>query len=183
MYKHHVYSDELCHYGVKGMKWGVRRYRNYDGSYTQAGVKRFDKSLSDYEKAHDRYTKAKKNPDIDNADLVNARVANRKAKNRLEKDYRHLKQDKLADKGKDLYSRGKTIGYNSQITHVLNRVGGISISAALYNKQTNRLGDDKVTKMLATVGEASLGISGAKRLYDEVQARKLRAYYSHTSNY
>lgn len=32
---------ELCHYGVKGMKWGVRRYQNKDGSLTREGRKRY----------------------------------------------------------------------------------------------------------------------------------------------
>lgn len=32
-------NNELMHYGVRGMKWGVRRYQKYDGSYTKAGVK------------------------------------------------------------------------------------------------------------------------------------------------
>lgn len=30
-------QEYLMHYGVKGMKWGVRRYQNYDGSYTRKG--------------------------------------------------------------------------------------------------------------------------------------------------
>ena len=36
-----VYSDELCHYGVKGMKWGIRRYQNSDGTLTDAGRKHY----------------------------------------------------------------------------------------------------------------------------------------------
>lgn len=33
-------TNELYHHGIKGMKWGIRRYQNKDGSLTDAGKKR-----------------------------------------------------------------------------------------------------------------------------------------------
>lgn len=34
-------TDELYHHGVKGQKWGVRRYQNYDGTLTQEGYQHY----------------------------------------------------------------------------------------------------------------------------------------------
>lgn len=34
-------ADELEHYGVQGMKWGIRKYVNYDGTLTAEGKRKY----------------------------------------------------------------------------------------------------------------------------------------------
>lgn len=45
-------NGELYHWGKKGMKWGVRRYQNKDGSLTEAGKKRYARDAR--EKGYDK---------------------------------------------------------------------------------------------------------------------------------
>ena len=50
----YIPANTLCHHGIKGQKWGIRRYQNPDGSLTKAGAKRYadeDSQSDDYKTA------------------------------------------------------------------------------------------------------------------------------------
>lgn len=48
---------DLTHHGIKGQKWGVRRYQNKDGSYTAAGLRRLSGADFDGDKVGSRAVK------------------------------------------------------------------------------------------------------------------------------
>lgn len=47
-FKKYLEQNSLKHHGIKGMKWGVRRYQNADGTLTSAGKKRYSNTTRMY---------------------------------------------------------------------------------------------------------------------------------------
>lgn len=51
-------SESIEHYGVKGMKWGVRRYQNPDGTLTEAGKKARKRATNQFRSLRDKSIRA-----------------------------------------------------------------------------------------------------------------------------
>lgn len=138
--------DELYHFGVKGMKWGVRRYQNKDGSLTSLGKKR-DRMLSDRKIAKKHST---------TSNIVNAEYSRREfedAKTRLKLENQKKKSKRQQDLEKKYLKQGFTKdeaeikAYNRAKTETILKVaGGIALASAAayvaykhYDKVTDRV--------------------------------------------
>ncbi len=67
-------KNRLQHFGIKGQKWGIRRFQNEDGSLTDAGKQRYGKDLREVEKNLDlakmETAKYRRKVDRDNARIL-----------------------------------------------------------------------------------------------------------------
>lgn len=119
-------QTDLYHHGILGMKWGVRRYQNKDGTLTNAGKKR--KKLSpephdDYKKVHDK--KSVKN--MSDAEL-------RSRLNRLQMERQYDTMTKKTNVGKKIFKG------------IIASAGTLAAAETAY-KTYKRFGDNAVDKI------------------------------------
>lgn len=180
-----TYDDELYHHGIKGMKWGIRRYQNYDGTYTKKGLDRYNKASERYEASKKRVAAAKRKFEssarnskkaLNAMDELNAAKRESKAaKREMKSSYKKLKQDYKADKGKELYKSGQTIIGNEFKKRV---AAGASIVGdyLVANLYQNGVLSPAVAAGIEVGQNAAFWSYAIKKHSDN---SKLRAYYAH----
>ena len=117
-------SNYIYHHGIKGMKWGIRRFQNKDGSLTPAGKKRYSEPVSDdYARAHS----GKSVKSMSDAELraVNNRL-------QMEQQYKRMTQ--------------KTSNGKKYVQKIISAAGTLAAAEGAY-KTYKRFGDQAINNI------------------------------------
>ena len=115
-----VNANELYHWGIKGMKWGVRRYQNSDGSLTAAGRKRYTNSDGTLnEKGKKKFGDSVKTTDDGKSTSSSTSSTIPKQKQALDMDDKELQDRVNRLRNEDAYrDLSKKLGYDSPKTEL-----------------------------------------------------------------
>lgn len=134
----------LCHYGVLGMKWGVRKDRSRSSSGSSKS-KRLKKTSKITGVVGSKTSKSNKKKKTNIKKLSDQALQNKVRRLQLEKQYRDLKKDEVSDGrkilGEILKTSGKTLGIQ-----VSNYLGGKIINSLFGDEVIKNVGKKKNKK-------------------------------------
>ena len=143
-------ENVLQHWGIKGMKWGVRRYQNKDGTLTDAGQKRYDRDMRERIDKNDKNTNYDANRWV-REDLNRSKTLTNETKN-LTSNTKKLIDDSIKNTPKT----------KMDLTSMSDKEMRDAINRALLEKQYNDMfapqqvskGKEYASKILETAGTA-----------------------------
>ena len=149
-------QNELYHSGVKGMKWGERRYQNKDGSLTVAGQRRYDRDVA----ANAKRKKDKRLPEEGLKDPKRwAREDNERTKGLVDATSR-LNND-LKNANRESLNRAKNNRPKMDLSNMTDKEMRDQINRAILERQYNDMfAPQKVSKGREFVSDA-LEIAGS----------------------
>lgn len=126
-------DDELSHHGIPGMKWGVRRYQNSDGTLTSKGKNRYardarEKEFNKYDESTWKYYKQSKKNGRTNLEVD--------AKRYVKEDTERTKR--LVDSGRNLSSDVKRVVDTSNRNRKVSKMDLSNMTDQEMRNQINR---------------------------------------------
>lgn len=168
-------SNELYHYGVKGMRWGVRRYQNKNGSLTNAGKKRYK---------NDSETNNEKSSGLSDKQKTALKVGVVAATSALlvlgaYKISNSRNMDRVIKAGKDFYRQG----HENESVEGLNELVYASFKKQDFKKYKSIANDEKSYIIRNDNKVKVAGIKNAKRIYNELLAtnKEFNSHYGKMS--
>lgn len=147
-------SNELYHYGVKGQKWGVRRYQNPDGTLTAKGKARLNTyKEKEWKKVNKNRAKALSANDADTM----RQIKNRQSKIRNVVDQDHKKNDRAIESN-NKFTKSVETAYKDINTSLKN----LTYSQMMSEKKAVRLVKTGASAVGAILGGAAAAITVAE---------------------
>ena len=151
-------DDELMHYGIKGQKWGIRRYQNEDGSLTSAGRKKYRQEIKAENKKAFEYGRDAtiaanaatyaRNQQIKSRKKLDKALAKdpEMLKKSTQKKYKRSLADIKSEKEMEKYAKKTEARAKKHCDSLIKKYGSENVKALNYDNYKTK--DGKVTQRL-----------------------------------